>query len=153
MRLSANEVENEGVGDDDSLRGSHGRTGSGRSSMNRDKYLTVQRSSNRYSEGSTPTSSYDTEIPELETPVPGHHQTEAKGDYFTQKSGNGGSDSSSQEESKFGHVGQLKAPTARREEGKSAEELRRRGSVDERANTMGSLGGVRLFVANPDLSD
>ena len=33
---------------------------------------------------------------------------------------------------------------------KTEDELRRRGSVDDRAMTM---GGVRLFVANPDLDD
>lgn len=156
MRLSANEVENDGLGrDDDSLRGSYGRRESGRSSMGSNQFLSVnsRHQSNRYSEGSTPT---ETDIPEAEeTPVPEDHPKAAKGDYFTQPSGNGGgSGSSSEMESNFGNVGQMKAPpSARREEGKSAEELRRRGSVDERANTMGSLGGVRLFVANPDLSD
>lgn len=185
MRLSANEVENDGLGrDDDSLRaaaaGHHARSGSGRSSMgSTNKYLGVNNNSNnqrqsthRYSEGSTPTSgleySPNGDIPELEeTPVPHNHHDSAKGDYFAPKQGNssnnneGNSDSSSEQEARFGHVGQLKAPpprttatTMRRvEEGKSAEELRRRGSVDERANTMGSLGGGRLFVANPDLSD
>lgn len=172
MRLSANEVENDGLGrDDDSLRasaaGHHARSGSGRSSMgSTNRYLNVnnnpRQSTHRYSEGSTPTSGQENspngDIPELEeTPVP--HDSSAKGDYFTEKQGNGNnsSDSSSEQEARFGHVGQLKAPptttTRRVEEGKSAEELRRRGSVDERANTMGSLGGGRLFVANPDLSD
>lgn len=159
MRLSATEVENDGYGgDDDSLRNSHQRTGSGRSSMGSNRYLSANsRKSHRYSEGSTPRSGEESspngDIPELEeTPVPGGHHDSARGDYFTQKGSDG--DSGSSEEQNFGSVGQLKAPpSARREEGKSAEELRRRGSVDERANTMGSLGGVRLFVANPDLSD
>jgi len=158
MRLSANEVENDGLGrDDDSFRGSNHRRESGRSSLSSNQFLNVNsRPSNRYSEGSTPTeSSPNADIAEVEeTPVPSNHHSSSKGDYFTQPSGNGGSGSSSEMESNFGNVGQLKAPSsARREEGKSAEELRRRGSVDERANTMGSLGGVRLFVANPDLSD
>lgn len=158
MRLSANEVENDGLGrDDDSFRGSSHRRESGRSSMGSNQFLSVNgRQSHRYSEGSTPTdSSPNADIPEAEeTPVPGKPHGSSKGDYFTQPSGNGGSGSSSEMEANFGNVGQLKAPpSARREEGKSAEELRRRGSVDERANTMGSLGGVRLFVANPDLSD
>ena len=158
MRLSANEVENDGLGrDDDSLRANHQRRGSGRSSMGSNQLLSVNnRQSTRYSEGSTPTdSSPNAYIPEAEeTPVPGGHHNSSKGDYFAQTSGNGGSGSSSEMESSFGNVGQLKAPSSvRRDEGKSAEELRRRGSVDERANTMGSLGGVRLFVANPDLSD
>lgn len=159
MRLSATEVENDGYGgDDDSLRNSHQRSGSGRSSMGSNKYLSANsRQPHRYSEGSTPRSGEESspngDIPELEeTPVPGGHHDSSRGDYFTQKGGHG--DSGSSEEQNFGTVGQMKAPTStRREEGKSAEELRRRGSVDERANTMGSLGGVRLFVANPDLSD
>jgi hypothetical protein len=37
------------------------------------------------------------------------------------------------------------------EQAKKAEDLRRRGSVDERAMSMGA--GVRLFVANPDVED
>ncbi|KZF20386.1 hypothetical protein L228DRAFT_270459 [Xylona heveae TC161] len=43
-------------------------------------------------------------------------------------------------------------PPAQRSDGATAtsEELRRRGSVDDRTMT---LSGVRLFVANPDLSD
>lgn len=159
MRLSATEVENDGYGgDDDSLRITHQRTGSGRSSMGSNRYLSANsRRSHRYSEGSTPRSGEESspngDIAELEeTPVPGGHHKSSRGDYFSQKGGQG--DSGSSEEQNFGSVGQLKAPpSARREEGKSAEELRRRGSVDERANTMGSLGGVRLFVANPDLSD
>ena len=159
MRLSATEVENDGYGgDDDSLRNTHQRTGSGRSSMGSNRYLAANsRTSHRYSEGSTPRSGEESspngDIAELEeTPVPGGHHDSSKSDYFSQKGGDGGSGSS--EEQNFGSVGQLKAPpSSRREEGKSAEELRRRGSVDERANTMGSLGGVRLFVANPDLSD
>ena len=158
MRLSANEVENDGLGrDDDSFKASHNRRESRRSSMGSNQFLSVNnRQSNRYSEGSTPTdSSPNADITEVdETPVPGNHHDSSKGDYFSQPAGEGGSGSSSEVESSFGNFGQMKAPSsARREEGKSAEELRRRGSVDERANTMGSLGGVRLFVANPDLSD
>jgi hypothetical protein len=38
----------------------------------------------------------------------------------------------------------------RMQSAKDPDELRRRGSVDERNMTM---TGVRLFVANPDLSD
>ena len=158
-RLSSTEVETDGYGgDDDSLRNNHQRTGSGRSSMGSNKYLSANsRQPHRYSEGSTPRSGEESspngDIAEVEeTPVPGGRHDSSGGDYFTQTGGHG--DSGSSEEQAFGTVGQMKAPTStRREEGKSAEELRRRGSVDERANTMGSLGGVRLFVANPDLSD
>ncbi len=170
MRLSASEVGEEESDNEDSngqRYASHERTNSGRSSLASNKYLNP-RQSNRYSEGSTPTSAHGSSpggqgsssnerIPEMdETPVPGDYHGNATGDYFGQPDGQGGSGGSSERESSFGNVGQLNAPTAnntRREEGKSAEELRRRGSVDERANTISGMTGVRLFVANPDLSD
>ena len=62
------------------------------------------------------------------------------------------------EEDRFGDAGELRAPSgysavamAAAEQAKKADELRRRGSVDERTMTMGGKG--RLFVANPDLDD
>lgn len=162
MRLSASEVGDEGNmrDDGDSLRNtSHQRTDSGRSSMGSHKWLaaTNQRQSSRYSQGSIRTngqgSSPNENIPELEeTPVPGEHQKHNEGDYFSHSAGHG-SGSSSELETNFGSVGQMKGPTSAREGGKTKEDLRRRGSVDERSNTMGGLGGGRLFVANPDLSD
>jgi hypothetical protein len=47
-------------------------------------------------------------------------------------------------------VAALGAATTAAEKARKADELRRRGSVDERTTTMTN---VRLFVANPDLSD
>lgn len=93
----------------------------------------------------------EADIPELEeTPVPHNHPR--TNDYFG--SGAAGRKSTSSSETEFGDVGQMNGPpaagSAKKEGGKTAEELSRRGSVDERANTM---TGVRLFVANPDLSD
>ena len=170
MRLSASEVGEEESDNEDgnSQRNAyHERTNSGRSSLGSNKYLNP-RQSNRYSEGSTPTSAHGSspgqqgsspneDIPELdETPVPGNYHGYSNGDYFGQPAGQGGSGGSSERESSFGNVGQLNAPTgnsARREEATSAEDLRRRGSVDERANTLSGMTGIRLFVANPDLSD
>ncbi|KAL9046561.1 MAG: hypothetical protein Q9214_000632 [Letrouitia sp. 1 TL-2023] len=157
MRLSANEVGDEGntrTSRDSSGLISHHRADSRGSSMgNGNSTLNpTDWRSTRYSEGSTPNSRNEGDIPELEeTPVPGDSQS--RNDYFgSGAGGNQGSGNSS--ETEFGDLGQMQAPTAattaKREEGKSAEELRRRGSVDERANTM---SGVRLFVANPDLSD
>ena len=72
-------------------------------------------------------------------------------DYFGHKGtgGTGGSGSSSEREGEFGAVGDLKVVGVVEESGKN--DLSRRGSVDERAMTM--RGAVRLFVANPDLSD
>lgn len=158
MRLSANEVGDDGNLYDDT---DSGRRNSGRISGD-NRWLSVdqQQRGSRYSQGSTPTgsgqgSSPNDDIPEVteteETPVPGHQEQQGA-DYFAQKSGNGGSEGSSERENSFGNVGQMRAPKAEKES-KTLEDLRRRGSVDERANTMGYMGGGRLFVANPDLSD
>lgn len=156
MRLSANEVGEEGTYKRSADDG-HQRTVSSGSAGNR--YLnTDQKQQQRYSQGSVSSAaaqggtSGSPNIPELdETPVPGDYQ--AGGDYFTGKSGNGGSGSSSERESSFGKVGQMEGPSAPVKEKRTSEELRRRGSVDERTNTMGFMGSGRLFVANPDLSD
>ena len=161
MRLSANEMlgdEDEGriLGDETSPR-LHTRTGSGRSSTKSAKYPSgYPRTGGRYSANSTPPNgaeegSSNENIPELaETSDSG-----AKNDYFSGSGGNGGSGSSSiqaEGEDSFGGVMEMKGPRAAltaAEQAKKAEDLRRRGSVDERAMTMRS--GVRLFVANPDL--
>ncbi|MCJ1369798.1 hypothetical protein MMC20_001010 [Loxospora ochrophaea] len=160
MRLSASEVGDEGNNDDDADSQYQQRTGSGRSSLASNQRLAAfnQRPPGRLSQGSTPPSGQGSspgeDISELaeETPVPGHHQRH-DGDYFFQAPGKSGSGSSSEMESSFGNVGGLDAPSnSRRDDGgKNSDELRRRGSVDERAPTM--TGAVRLFVANPDLSD
>ena len=155
MRLSANEVGDDGSLYDDT---DSGRRISGRiSSDNRWLSVDQQQRGNRYSQGSTPTESWhgsspNDDIPETaeteETPVPGDQQQQGA-DYFAQKSGKGGSGGSSERENSFGNVGQMQAPKAEKES-KTLEDLRRRGSVDERANTMTYMGGGRLFVANPD---
>ncbi len=168
MRLSASEVGDEGY-DEDDRDSQHGtylrRDGSGRSSLASNKRYTssnLRTSTGRYSHCDTPPSgqgsSPSDEMAELaETPVPADHRR--PGDYFTQPSGtgiSGGSGSSGERESSFGNVSQMAAPhgpnsnLARVKSLKSPEELRRRGSVDDRTGTM---SGVRLFVANPDLSD
>ena len=163
MRLSANEVGDDGNQYDDA---DSGRRISGRSSGD-NRWLSVdqQQRRNRYSQGSTPNgsgqgSSPNDDIPEIaetETPVPGDEQQQQQqqhqgADYFTHSNGKGGSGGSSEREDSFGKVGQMQAPKAEKES-KTIDDLRRRGSVDERANTMGYMGGGRLFVANPDLSD
>jgi hypothetical protein len=146
----------------------HRRTGSGRSSLGSQRR---GGSSSGYqprfsTASSTPTSGHsrspsETHLQDLaeETPLPfGHpnHRPEARdGDYFVQSGGNGGSGGSgssgnSERENSFGNVGNL-PPKEVEEETNSSEDLIRRGSVDERTMTMGR--GVRLFVANPDLSD
>ncbi|KAL8755713.1 MAG: hypothetical protein Q9184_004711 [Pyrenodesmia sp. 2 TL-2023] len=152
LRLSASEVGDEGSPRNDT--GSlHQRNDSGRSSMGSNRWLsTGSQRGHRYSEGSASMNGGEADIPELEeTPVP--HKHPQTNDYF--ESGAAlGRQSTSSSETEFGDVGQMNAPpaagSAKKEGRKTAEELSRRGSVDERANTM---TGVRLFVANPDLSD
>ena len=164
MRLSASEVgdEVESSDDADSQRVYNQRTGSGRSSLASGQRLTAfsQRPPGRLSTGSTPPNGQGTSPSDrpqdTDTPVADQNQARASGeDYFQHSPGNGGSGSSGEGESSFGNIGDMKAPdssvTRKEKEGKSAEELSRRGSVDERAATM--RGAVRLFVANPDLSD
>lgn len=59
----------------------------------------------------------------------------------------------SEPEENFGTVGAMAAPSSAMtatQKAKRADELKRSGSVDDRST---SLTGVRLFVANPDLSD
>ncbi|KAI9878281.1 MAG: hypothetical protein M1830_001381 [Pleopsidium flavum] len=160
MRLSASEVGDEGSEDEDADSARLGqRTESGRSSFGSNRRYGGSKLPGRFSQGSTPPSgqgsSPEDEIPELaETPIPGSHQRTGTIDYFTNPSGQetpGGSGSSG--ERQFGEVGKLPAPSGthlKPDTGKSADDLRRRGSVDDRTMTM---SGVRLFVANPDLSD
>ena len=164
MRLSASEAGDDGHAeeDTDSQRNMlYKRGGSGRSSLASNQRLAPynQRQSALISQGSTPPSGQEsspigTPSEYAETPVPGEQQRRAGGDYFQQPSENGGSGSSSERESSFGNVGDMHAPIAKvvkEDAAKKSEELSRRGSVDERAPTM--RGAVRLFVANPDLSD
>ncbi|KAK2732359.1 hypothetical protein FQN57_002932 [Myotisia sp. PD_48] len=61
--------------------------------------------------------------------------------------------SRSDKEDEFGHITDLAAPSATAtvlQKRKTAEGLKRTGSVDDRTSTMTN---VRLFIANPDLSD
>lgn len=162
MRLISSEVGDEASVLDDGEGTMHQRTNSGMSN----RWLGTasdRRQSYRYSQGSLRTSgqgaSPTENIPELEeTPVTSHynhaHSVEVEGDYFSQHPadhGGGSGSSSSELESNFGSVGQMKGPMSSRDVGKSRiDDLRRRGSVDERSNTM---GGGRLYVTNPDLSD
>lgn len=154
MRLSANEVGDEGTYNRPADTGVHHRTESARSSGSQKQYLSPeQKQSHRYSQGNTSTTGQmsppvQDQRRSEDTPISG--QVPAGGDYFSKTGGNGGSGGSSERESSFGKVGSMEAPVAKHE-GKSAEELKRRGSVDERSNTMTLMGGGRLFVANPDM--
>lgn len=166
MRLSANEVD-EGDSDDgeSSLAGRryHPQTDSGRSSLNSATKVQYMDGQGRpFSSGSTPTNGHigssppGSRVSDLadETPIPSDFTTNRR-DYFGHRGGNGlspASASSEERESSFGRVGQMPQRRVRKEEEerKTSDELRRRGSVDDRTMTM---GGGRLFVANPDLSD
>jgi len=171
MRLSASEVEDEDPqsqlndwdreawGMDTMGRTiNHRRTGSGRSSIGSGTRVSVGHV--RVSTtSSTPTSSHSRSPSDTlaeETPVPSSSQGN---EYFQrtrglQRGGSGSSSSNSERENSFGGLADI--PESERFERTgdrirdSADDLKRRGSVDDRTTTM---SGVRLFVANPDLSD
>ncbi|KAF1986498.1 hypothetical protein K402DRAFT_412573 [Aulographum hederae CBS 113979] len=162
MRLSANEVDEDTSEDANGQTTHHQRTGSGRSSLGSGRRVSsfghIQGS--RYSTSSTPPSgngsspSGTMEDLAEETPLASAYAQPS--DYFA-KSGatptglSSGSGSSGEREQGFGQLGTMPEHTRRVEdERKKSEDLIRRGSVDERTMTM---SGVRLFVANPDLSD
>jgi hypothetical protein len=128
----------------------------------------AQGNAGRFSSGSTPP--HDTSPPngsvrslvmvEEETPVPAHYQrtSDQPKDYFAAPGASShndtpGSGTSSNSESKFGTPGEMNTSlsAAQREERKKSEEIKRRGSVDERTMTLGGGGVGRLFIANPDL--
>jgi hypothetical protein len=143
----------------------HRRTGSGRSSLGSQRRNTGSGFQPRFSTASsTPNSGHsrspsETHLPHLSevTPQPPASQRHTS-NYFGQPAGiTGNSTPSSGEdaqnssrENSFGDIGSL--PERKKEPKKeTTEDLIRRGSVDERTMTMGR--SVRLFVANPDLSD
>lgn len=151
----------------------HQRTGSGRSSVGSGgrRGLTYSRQSGasstagKWSAGNTPPSERQNSIQGLaeagETPVPGGH-VRAK-DYFatdgskdgTRSTGSGSSQERADNVAELGMADAarlasnslMKSTITREKSVKSPEELRRRGSVDERTMTM-SAG--RLYIANPD---
>jgi hypothetical protein len=66
----------------------------------------------------------------------------------------GGTSNDEELEDGFGEFSDMTAPNAAVSaamRAKRAEELRRRGSVDDRTTSL--TGGVKLYIANPDLSD
>lgn len=156
VRLSANEVDDP---EEDTLSENgiyHRRTSSGRSSLG---------SNHRYPSGyQRPTGNANTppnektDLPEVsEHPSAENPETKERNSMPKEgaveptlpASGNNGVEL----EESFGTVGDMAAPSAAvsaAQKAKTADELRRRGSVDDRTMTMSS---VRLFVANPDLSD
>ncbi|KAK3707355.1 hypothetical protein LTR37_012199 [Vermiconidia calcicola] len=161
MRLSASEVDdNDSEEEDSKYMNYHERSGSRGSSLNSGRhkpnnYLAPARGGQ--SNGSTPNAHSPSEsmgdLQEEETPVPNEYNMGAS-NYFESggSGGSGGSDTSTEAEQQFGRLAGLPQSTAPKvdHERTTSEDLRRRGSVDDRTMTM---SGVRLFVANPDLSD
>ncbi|KAH9222523.1 hypothetical protein DL95DRAFT_380837 [Leptodontidium sp. 2 PMI_412] len=150
----------------------HRRTGSGRSSVGSGRRgLTYSRQSGasstggRWSSGNTPPGERQDSMDDVqeagETPVPGTHQQTK--DYFTANGNRDGtrsvgSGSSGERADAVGELNTtdaarlasnslLKSTVTREKSVKNPDELRRRGSVDDRTMTM-SAG--RLYIANPD---
>ncbi|KAF7115162.1 hypothetical protein CNMCM5793_001396 [Aspergillus hiratsukae] len=155
VRLSANEV---GDADEDGSETGfpHRRTGSGRSSLGSNyRYPSGYQRSPQGTPGSNNTPPNErADLPEVTENPPAERHEEEKVSSAKDDSATSHSKTSEQEDS-FGSVGDMAAPSAATtaaEKARKADELRRRGSVDERTTTMTN---VRLFVANPDadLSD
>lgn len=176
MRLSASEVDEGESEDERDYSGgrfsAHRRNGSRQSSLGSGRAASAvygvhgqQGQGQRYSSGSTPPSAQSYSpvegeggmgyLAEEETPGPDMYKSQT--DYFdpgrASGGGSGSGSGSGSSEERFGDVGGLPERSAERDQlqlRQTSEELRRRGSVDDRTMTM---SGVRLFVANPDLSD
>jgi hypothetical protein len=152
VRLSANEV---GDAEDDARSEKdfpYRRTGSGRSSTG---------SSHRYPSGyqrnTQSTMGSNSTPPNEKTDLPGvseHPSMDKAADHKdTTSSKDDAASRNSEQEDNFGTVGDMEAPNAAtlaEQKAKMAADIRRRGSVDDRST---SMTNVRLFVANPDLSD
>lgn len=161
VRLSANEI---GDAEDDARSDSgfpYRRTGSGRSSIgSAHRYPSgYQRPTPQGTMGSNGTPPNEkTDLPEVtEHPPAEKHAAAADDDKV--ETGSLRDDTGtlhshgSEHENSFGSVGDMTAPSAANtaaNKANKADELRRRGSVDDRTT---SMTNVRLFVANPDLSD
>jgi hypothetical protein len=150
MRLSANEMLGDEEEEPSYVRGdnqmAHGRSGSGKSSTSSAKYRSgyPRPDQGRFSANSTPSGdgspSAKDRIPEEshQAPNPDYYATREKKD--------------STDEDSFGELREMAGPNSAIQaanKAKNYEDLRRRGSVDERAMSMGA--GVKLFVANPDI--
>ena len=152
LRLSANEMLGDEEGEGKSLGDNnmaHARTGSGKSSTNSAKYRSgyPRPDQGRFSSTSTPPSGGEDISPGHEG-IPELAGTSGHGARLTTLQ------TRDESEDSFGDLKEMSGPSAVKqamEKAKQSEDLRRRGSVDERAMSMGT--GVRLFVANPDLDD
>lgn len=150
VRLSANEIgdaEEDARSNDGAM---HRRTGSGRSSLGSNRYPSgYQRQPGTMGSNSTPPNE-KTDLPNVSENTNAEIQEAEKSRVSSLTKDDGATTHSSEQEDMVGDMQAPSAAVAASEKAKKADELRRRGSVDER--TM-SLGNVRLYVANPDLSD
>lgn len=162
MRLSATEVEGGDSDDDDAPGGSvhhHRRTGSGRSSLGSSKRGVGMRQSGsgtggRWS-GGTPTSATprDSQGEFDVVVVPPGGRAGGGADAGSMASGSSAERGDAVAELDASRVAsnsllkQVGGGVTREKSVRNPEELRRRGSVDERTMTMSAQ---RLFVANPD---
>ncbi|KAF4980995.1 hypothetical protein FZEAL_3110 [Fusarium zealandicum] len=156
MRLSATEVEAESSDEEEASRPHHRRTGSsGRSSTASGRRTLGYRSSggmgsqkgNRWSPGDTPERTGSLVKAKYEDMID---------DAASGKALSTGSGSSGERADNLGELGNapklasnslMHSALTREKSVKSPDELRRRGSVDERTSTLTS---GRLFIANPD---
>lgn len=153
VRLSANEI---GEDDDDARsneeRGMHRRTGSGRSSLGSNRYPSgYQRPQGTMGSNSTPPNE-KSDLPGVSenTPAEKHEEEKSRLSSLKDDAATTHTTNSSEQED---FVPDMQAPSAvntAAQKAKKADDLRRRGSVDDRTT---SMTNVRLFVANPDLSD
>ncbi|KAJ5573825.1 uncharacterized protein N7459_008252 [Penicillium hispanicum] len=154
VRLSANEV---GDAEDDALSSEggmiHRRTGSGRSSLGSNRYPSgYQRTPGTMGSNSTPPNE-KTDLPDVSENTPAEIQEEEKSRVSSLVRDDAATTHTTNSSEQDDFVGDMEAPSAAvaaSQKAKKADELRRRGSVDERTT---SMTNVRLFVANPDLSD
>jgi hypothetical protein len=152
MRLSANEM----LGDEEEETGYihgdnamvHGRSGSGKSSTSSAKYRSgyPRADQGRFSANSTP-SGDGSPTAKDRIPEESHNGPDSKTDYYATREKKDSTD-----EDSFGELREMVGPNSAAQAvaaAKKNEDLRRRGSVDERTMSMGT--GVKLFVANPDV--
>lgn len=156
LRLSATEVEGEDSDDDVTPvnRGYHHRSGSGRSSIASSRrgpsYSRQSGASStvgKWSSGNTPPDSLH-DLAENPTPadIPGDGTRSAGSGSSAERADQVG-DLTSNDAARLASNSLLQSTITREKSVRNPEELRRRGSVDERTMTM-SAG--RLYIANPD---
>lgn len=152
VRLSANEIgEDDGDARSTEDRVMHRRTGSGRSSLGSNRYPSgYQRQPGTMGSNSTPPNE-KSDLPGVSENRPAEKHEEEKSRLSSLK--DDAATTHTTHSSEQDDVPDMEAPSAvttAAQKAKKAEDLRRRGSVDDRTT---SMTNVRLFVANPDLSD